>query len=136
MSEHSVRVDARDAKYGIGRGLFVCEEVTAGSFVVEYSGKLIPTSTADELHTNEYLFRVSEHWTIDGRGEENSARYINHSCSPNCKTELIDSRVCVFALRDISTGEELTFDYGPEYFAEHILPKGCKCNACVPDANS
>jgi len=114
---------------GLGRGLFAAEPFKKGDFVLEYTGKKILTTYADTLKTR-YLFEVDDTWTIDGGVSENIARYINHSCTPNCECDVKDGRILIHATRDIKTGEELTMDYGDEYFDEFIRPKGCKCNRC------
>jgi len=114
---------------GLGFGLFARRPFRKDEFVVEYTGRKIPTAEADKL-TTKYLFEIDEHWTIDGSPRSNIARYMNHSCEPNCETDIVDGRIIITALRDIEIGEELTFDYGEEYFDEFIRPTGCKCSKC------
>jgi uncharacterized protein len=114
---------------GLGFGLFAHRFFAKNELIVEYSGKRIPTAEADMLGTR-YLFEVDEQWTIDGSPRTNIARYINHSCEPNCETDVLEGKIYVFALRDIEPGEELTFDYGEEYFDEFIRPYGCRCTRC------
>ena len=87
---------------------------------MEYKGERISHAAADrryavsdepdDLHT--MLFTVDKKVVIDASCNGNSARWINHSCSPNCETEVARGRVYVEALRDIRRGEELTYDYG------------------------
>lgn len=113
-----------------GKGLFAARSIKKGEFVIEYTGKRMPTKEADELSTR-YLFDLENGWTIDGSPMSNIARWINHSCEPNCETDIQDERILIFAVRDIAVGEELSFDYGEEYFDEFIKPVGCTCNACV-----
>jgi uncharacterized protein len=122
----------RKARMGLGHGLFAARAIRRGEFVIEYTGKKIPTKMADALPTR-YLFEIDSHWTIDGSPHSNIARYINHSCDPNCETDIVDDRIIISAVRDIEEGEELTFDYGEEYFDEFIKPKGCKCGRCIGD---
>lgn len=124
-------VVTRRSRPGLGIGLFAARALLAGDFVAEYSGSRIPTLYADKLKTR-YLLEVDEYWTIDGSSRGNLARYINHSCDPNCHGELYGGRVFVIASRDIAAGEELTLDYGDEYFNEFIRPVGCKCPRCAP----
>lgn len=125
--EHLV---VRRSRPGLGRGLFTTVPITKGDFVIEYTGKKIPTAYADTLKTR-YLFEIDSDWTIDGSSPENTARYINHSCRPNCESELRDGRILIYAVRNIQKGEELTMDYGDEYFDEFIRPHGCKCEKCL-----
>ena len=120
----------RRAKPGLGHGLFATSAIREGDFVLEYKGRHVPTTAADNLKTR-YLFEIDSVWTIDGSGQANTARYVNHSCAPNCEAELRDGKVLIFATRDIKPGEELTIDYGEEYFKEFIEPEGCKCVKCL-----
>ncbi len=114
-----------------GLGLFTADPIARGRCVVEYTGCVL--SKEEEYTSNsKYLFEVNRNKTIDGRGKSNIARYINHSCRPNCEIEISRGRVYVMAKRAIKPGEELFYDYGPEYFAKHIRPKACKCAKCFP----
>jgi SET domain-containing protein len=115
---------------GKGLGLFSRVAIPVGSFVAEYTGKRISTKEADALPTR-YLFEIDREWTIDGSPRSNIARYINHACEPNCEADVKDGRIMLFAKRDIEAGEELTFDYGKEYFDEFIKPGGCRCISCL-----
>lgn len=120
----------RKSRPGLGQGLFATSGISRGDFVLEYVGKRIPTSLADTLKSR-YLFEIDRKWTVDGSVRSNIARYINHSCAPNCEAELREGRILIYAARQIAKGEELTIDYGEEYFDEFIRPVGCKCEACA-----
>ena len=61
----------------------------------------------------------------------NKARYLNHSCRPNCETDIVKGKVYIYAKRNIKSGEELTYDYGKEYVDDFIKPYGCKCLKCL-----
>ncbi len=97
--------------------------------MIEYTGALLPNAVADR-RGGRYLFQVNSRWTIDGSGRENLSRYINHSCAPNCVAHTRGKRVLIYSRRRISPGEELSYDYGKEYFNEYIRPKGCLCETC------
>ena len=99
---------------------------------IEYIGAIIPTEEADRMKGARYLFEINTKWTIDGSPRHNLARYINHSCTPNCESIQTGKRVFVKALKRIKPGEELTYDYGPEYVDEFIKPHGCRCTTCAP----
>ncbi len=120
---------------GLGVGLFAMRPIRAGEFVVEYTGRHVTNEEADRLKTR-YLFELNEQWTVDGSARSNVARYINHSCDPNCEAEVVDGRIHITAARDIMPGEELTYDYGEEYFDEFIKPRGCKCSGCYKETPS
>lgn len=97
---------------------------------MEYTGEKIPTKDADKSGSR-YLFEINKKWTIDGPVPLNTAGYINHACDPNTEAEIEDGRIMIYATRDIASGEELTIDYGEEYFNEFIEPAGCKCRSCL-----
>src|SRR6185503_7561421 len=90
---------------GLGFGLYARRTFKKGEFVAEYTGHLLPTKEADELGTR-YLFEIDKDWTVDGSPRSNIARYMNHSCDPNCETDIIERRIMIFAIRDIEIGEE------------------------------
>lgn len=114
-----------------GLGLFAGKAFKKGQRIVEYVGEKI---TEDEANRRggKYLFELNDDWTIDGKSRDNIARYINHSCKPNCYPELnaSETRVFIIAERNIKPDEELTYDYGEMYFDDYIKPHGCKCAAC------
>lgn len=112
-----------------GLGLFAMEPIKKGTCIIEYIGRVI--SKEEEYKSKSlYLFEINSRKTIDGRARSNIARYVNHSCKPNVEPEIYKGRVFYMAKKNIKEGEELTFDYGKEYFNEHIKPKGCRCVKC------
>jgi SET domain-containing protein len=112
---------------GKGLGLYTMVPFKKGDFVIEYTGEKITTEVADTLQTR-YLFEIDEKWTIDGADRGNIARYINHSCDPNCEVEISeDDRIMISAIKKIEPATELTYDYGEEYFDDFIKPVGCHC---------
>jgi SET domain-containing protein len=119
------------ARARVGLGLFAVERIARGSYVIDFRGKRISTASADKM-TSRNLFEIDADWTINGSSRTNVARYINHSCKPNCVARRIDRSIRIFARRAIEPGEELTYDYGKEYFDAFIGPNGCKCSHCTP----
>lgn len=113
-----------------GLGLFATRTFKKGERIIEYFGREI---SKEEEYTSrsKYLFEVNSRKTIDGTMRENFARYINHSCKPNCQPEIVKGRVWIDAIKTIQEGEELTYDYGEEYVNEHIKPQGCRCAPCA-----
>lgn len=104
-----------------GNGVFAARDIPAGTRIIEYTGTLITPEEADEKHPanpddpfHTFYFSLSCGKVIDGAQNGNDARWINHSCDPNCETEENEdgTRVFVNALRDIAKGEELFYDYG------------------------
>lgn len=122
-------------KSATGLGLFAGEPIKKGVKIIEYIGEKI---TADEANRRggKYLFEINSKWTIDGTTRKNTARYINHSCDSNCEADVRNGRIFILCKKDIPFGEELTYDYGEEYFDEHIKPFGCRCKKCVEEKMS
>jgi uncharacterized protein len=112
-----------------GLGLFTTERIKKGAFVIEYTGEVLSGKEAN-ARGGKYLFETSKDRFIDGTTRSNLARYINHSCGPNCEIEIKRGRIYVVAKRTIEPDEELNYDYDEEYFNEHIKPHGCKCRTC------
>jgi uncharacterized protein len=112
-----------------GLGLFATKLIRRGSFIVRYTGKKLHNRIADELDT-KYLFEINNRWTIDGSGRRNLARYINHSCRPNAEADVKKHKILISAIRTIHPGDEITYNYGRNYFNAFIKDKGCRCAAC------
>jgi SET domain-containing protein len=112
-----------------GTGAFAEQFIPSGQKVLQYIGEKISKreSVRRCSENNEYIFFLNEEFDLDGNVPENQARFLNHSCSPNCVAELMDGEIWILARRDIHSGEELTFDYGYdlEFFREHP----CHCGA-------
>lgn len=124
--------DLRVKRSTAGLGLYTLSPIKKGSCVIEYVGKIL-TPEEEENSNSLYLFDAGNKVTIDGATRANKARYINHSCRPNCEIETRKGRVFVMAKRNIKEGEELNYDYDKDYFDAHIKPRGCKCAKCRPD---
>ena len=71
-------------KSSAGLGLFAARRFKKGELVIEYTGEIISEAEA-QRRGGKYLFELSGEWTIDGKGRANTARYVNHSCKPNCR---------------------------------------------------
>lgn len=109
-----------------GLGLFTETSIKKGAKIIEYTGKVV-SKTKREKDWGKYYFEVGKNKVIDGNIKSNLARYINHSCVPNCEADGPEGRVYIWALRNIKAGEELAYDYGEEYFDKHIGPQNCRC---------
>lgn len=133
MATRSFRV----GRSSIGLGLFATRPIANRDVVVAYSGKRIPTAEAQrrERHGKlKYMFEIDRRWTIDGSSRRNLARYVNHSCRPNTEAVLRKGKIVLVAVEPIAAGEEITLDYGEEYFDLFIKPHGCRCVACLAKA--
>ena len=112
-----------------GLGVFTEEPIKKGKFILDYSGELISEEEANE-RGGRYLFNINSRWTIDGKKHHNLSRYLNHSCRPNCEPRSQGKRIKIYSTKNIAAGEELTYDYGKEYFNNYIKPHGCRCKKC------
>jgi SET domain-containing protein len=118
-----------------GLGLFAGEAIPKGACIIEYVGRVISEEEKYKSRS-KYLFEVNPKKTIDGSARTNLARYLNHSCKPNCEINIYKERIFFNADKNINSGEELTIDYGKEYWDDHIKPKGCKCASCLKKKES
>eukprot|EP00898_Chlorokybus_atmophyticus_P001099 jgi/Chlat1/1990/Chrsp158S02292 len=104
-------------------GLFALEDIKAEEFVIEYIGEIIRLSVSDlreKLYTqigigSSYLFRIDDEIVVDATKHGGMARFINHSCDPNCYTKIISidghKKIVIYSKRRIRVGEELSYDY-------------------------
>ena len=119
-----------------GRGVFALKRITKGTRIIEYKGKLISDKEADRRYSRMHehsphtmLFSIEDGLVIDATRYGNSARWINHSCAPNCEIEEEGHRVFIDARRDIEPGEELTYDYNLQIGERHTI-KAKREHAC------
>ena len=116
-----------------GLGLFATKPIKKGTKIIRYFGPLLDSKKKkDDGIENKYLFELNNRWTIDGSVRKNIARYINHACKPNAESDVKPRKRKVFirAIKNISPGEEINYDYGTDYFKAYLKPIGCKCAAC------
>ncbi len=107
--------------------------------IVEYTGERITKREAVRREAERlerakrgrdasvYIFVLNQRYDLDGRLGGSVARFINHSCAPNCRPEVIRGRIWIVARRDIAAGEELTYDYGFPLHEWRQHP--CRCGA-------
>jgi len=112
-----------------GQGLFAEQEIKQGTKIIRYVGEKITQEETDRRLAvgNVYIFGLNERYSIDGSAPKNTARFINHSCDPNCHTEQFGNTIWIVAIRDIAAGEELTYNY--EYSIDDEPPEPCHCGA-------
>lgn len=111
-----------------GLGLFTLTPIKRRDFVIEYWGPLVRDEEVAKVKGGKYYFDIADTpWTINGNVKENPARYLNHSCKPNCQAIQEGKRIFIYALRSIKPGEELTYDYGIDYFDGLIGIENCRC---------
>lgn len=128
-----------------GNGVFALIDIPAKTELIEYRGRRLTHAQADRLYANTsdsghtFLFTLNDKYVLDANSEGNIARWINHSCKPNCRAVLEENaegnprndRVLIESLRRVSAGEELTYDYGI-VLEERLTPRlkaiwACRC---------
>ena len=123
-----------------GKGVFAKRKIPKGTRIIEYLGERVPltnllTEIADGKTAPVYTFRLTDSTVIDGARNGNEARFINHSCEPNCEAYSFDERMYIYAMRDIVRGEELTFDYQlgsamkTRRTKQHLEAYACRCGS-------
>jgi SET domain-containing protein len=123
-----------------GRGVFALRRIPKGTRIIEYKGRLITDKEADRRYSRMHehsphtmLFSIDGGFVIDATRYGNSARWINHSCAPNCEIEEEGHHVFIDARRDIRPGEELTYDYNLQIGEKHTQKAkqehACFCRA-------
>jgi SET domain-containing protein len=123
-----------------GTGVYALRRIRKGTRIIEYTGERVSHREADRRYENKdmddnhtFLFIVDNRTVIDAGVNGNEARFINHSCAPNCVTVIEDRRIFIDAARTIAAGEELHYDYQIQREAsdppdiEEIF--GCRCGA-------
>lgn len=129
-----------------GRGVYAAARIAAGTRIIEYTGELIseaegerryPTAAGgDEEPEHTYLLTLDADRVIDANVGGNAARFINHSCEPNCEPIAYGDHMWIVAIRDIRPGEELAYDYAIELDERHTparkkrFPCFCEARRC------
>ena len=124
-----------------GRGVFATRRIRPGQWLIAYEGEVLTEEQVDARYDDEdsandphtLLFHVGRDRYIDASIGGNDARFVNHSCDPNCESEVEDGEVFIRAIRNIQPGEELTYDYALEIEAEPSKKRralfACRCGA-------
>ena len=123
-----------------GWGAFALQRIPRGTRIIEYAGERISNAEADRRYDEEampvhhtQLFIISSKTVVDAAFNGNEARFINHSCDPNCTAEIERGRIWIEAARSIPAGEELAYDYeyddDPEYTEKDYLFYACHCGS-------
>jgi SET domain-containing protein len=115
-----------------GLGLFATAPIKKRALIVEYRGRKLTTEQADKVEArgNRYLYELNSRWTIDGTTRKNLGRYANHSCRPNAKAHQTGHQMFLRAIKAIKPGDEITWNYGRDYYLNVITRRGCKCDKC------
>jgi len=123
-----------------GVGAFALQPIPKGTRLIDYAGEKISNAEADRRYDDEamgrhhtFLFILTQRSCVDAAVGGNESRYINHSCDPNCETEVDRGIIWIRAIRPIPEGEELTYDYQydnePGYTDDDLRFYACHCGS-------
>ena len=146
MTARKRRIEVRNSPIH-GRGVFAAMDLPAGIKVIRYRGQVITHAQADRKYDgtletgHTFLFTLNDRYIVDANVGGNSARWINHSCDPNCESTIYvdvngnerEDKAWVETLRPIRAGEELTYNYGIVLDVPHTKRMktlwACRCGA-------
>lgn len=103
-----------------GWGVFAAEDINKNKYIIDYDGELIRQKESEKREARYlrkgciWCFRINRAWSRDANVGGNVARFINHSCTPNAYSQIVDKTIWIRAGRNIKKGEELTYDYNTE----------------------
>jgi SET domain-containing protein len=125
-----------------GQGAFAVRAIPAGTRLIEYAGRRLTPAQADALYPDDdgtaphtFLFAIDDEIIVDAGVDGNEARWLNHSCAPNCDVVIEHQRLWIETLRDVAAGEELTYDYQMTLPTRHTPAAKrrfpCRCGAAT-----
>jgi SET domain-containing protein len=131
-----------------GTGVRATRPFAKGERVIEYVGRKLTNDEAKVIADHQfqnhkrnphkgavYVFEIDDQWSIDGDVPDNIAKYINHSCDPNCEVEITAGHIYIAAGRDIKAGEEITYNYcfDLDDIKDDLADYTCRCGSpkCV-----
>ena len=124
-----------------GTGVFATSNIPKNTKIIQYIGEKINKKEGDRRSANRikkylnkknegsvYVFELNKRYDIDGSFFYNKARFINHSCEPNCEVDIINNQIWIIAIKKIIKGDELNYDYGYPFDENDYNDHICKCN--------
>ena len=130
IRKRTARIEVRQS--GVhGCGVYATQFIPEGARIIEYTGQRVSWEVAPDDNNDPHTFNfgLESGEVINAEIGGNDARWINHSCNPNCEAIEEDDRIFIYAMRDIQPGEELFYDYAME-IDEPITEKSKKKFAC------
>ncbi len=125
-----------------GKGILATSNIKKGTKIIEYIGEKITKKEGDKRSAeriknyldkaNEgsvYIFELNKKYDLDGTPSYNKARYINHSCEPNCEVDIIDEKIWIIAIKNIKKNDELNYDYGYVFDKSDYKDHACQCGS-------
>tara|TARA_B100001094_G_C18187732_1_gene804984 strand:- start:1672 stop:2166 length:495 start_codon:yes stop_codon:yes gene_type:complete len=129
-----------------GTGVFARNDISRGTKIIEYIGEKITKTEGDKRSAHRikkylnsektgsvYIFELNNRFDLDGSFSYNKARFINHSCDPNCEVDIIKGHIWISSIKKIKKNDELSYDYGYPFDANDYEDHLCKCgsNKCI-----
>tara|TARA_X000000950_G_scaffold289097_1_gene409754 strand:+ start:5870 stop:6358 length:489 start_codon:yes stop_codon:yes gene_type:complete len=125
-----------------GSGVFATRNIKKNTKIIEYIGEKVTKREGDKRSASRikrylnsentgsvYIFELNKKYDIDGSFEYNKARYLNHSCSPNCEVDIINDEIWISSIKNIKSGSELTYDYGYTFDVKDYRDHICRCGS-------
>mgnify|MGYP001438881151 FL=1 len=125
-----------------GHGVFATQNIKKNQKIIQYIGEKVTRSEGNKrsekrikkfLNSNRtgsvYIFELNRHYDIDGSPLYNKARYINHSCNPNCEVDIKNGEIWISSIKNIKKGSELFYDYGYSFDKQDYKDHICKCGS-------
>ncbi|MDC1302909.1 SET domain-containing protein-lysine N-methyltransferase [Pelagibacterales bacterium] len=125
-----------------GSGIVATDNIKKGIKIIQYIGERVTKKEGDRRSAerikkflgkkNEgsvYIFELNKKYDIDGSPAYNKARFINHSCNPNCEVDIIKNEIWISSIKLIKKGEELNYDYGYPFDEDDFNDHICKCDS-------
>ena len=124
------------------KGVFAKKNIKKNTQIIEYIGEKVTKAEGDrrsseriKKFTNSrqsgsvYIFELNKKYDIDGFVSRNKAKFINHSCNPNCEVDIFDGKIWISSIKNIKKDEELSYDYGYTFDKEDYKDHICKCGS-------
>jgi|TARA_B110000483_G_scaffold231570_1_gene298109 hypothetical protein len=125
-----------------GNGIVASKEIKKNTKIIQYIGEKVTKKEGDrrseqriKKYLNKknmgsvYIFELNKRYDIDGSPLYNKARYINHSCDPNCEVDIIKNEIWISSIKLIKKDEELNYDYGYPFDVDDFNDHICKCGS-------
>ena len=125
-----------------GYGIIASQNISKNTKIIQYIGEKVTKREGDKRSSarikkylnkksegSVYIFELNKKYDIDGSPLYNKARYINHSCEPNCEVEIINNEIWIISIKRIKQGDELNYDYGYPFDKDDYSDHTCKCGS-------
>ena len=125
-----------------GSGVFATKDIAKNQKIIQYIGEKISKKEGDRRSAERiknylkekdegsvYIFELNKKYDIDGSPFYNQARFINHSCNPNCEVDIIKNEIWISSIKNIKKGDELNYDYGYSFDQDDFRDHVCRCRS-------